>query len=69
MAVKKFPIEAGHIMMFARSVGDANEIYYDSDYAKTTEPGAVIASAAPQPAPPPRPPPFGAGRTQPMSRE
>ena len=43
MAVKKFPIEAGHIMMFARSVGDANEIYYDSDYAKTTEPGAVIA--------------------------
>ena len=43
MAVKKFPIEAGHIMMFARSVGDANEIYYDSDYAKTTEAGAVIA--------------------------
>ncbi len=43
MAVKKFPIEAGHIMMFARSVGDANEIYYDEDYAKGTEPGAIIA--------------------------
>jgi len=43
MAVGKFPIEAGHIMMFARSIGDANDIYYDADYAKTTEPGAVIA--------------------------
>lgn len=43
MASDKFPIEAGHIMMFARSVGDANEIYYDEDYAKKTEPGAVIA--------------------------
>ena len=43
MAVKKFPVEASHIMMFARSVGDDNEIYYDADYAKGTEPGAVIA--------------------------
>ena len=24
MAVDKFPIEAGHIMLFARSIGDAN---------------------------------------------
>lgn len=30
-------------MMFARSVGDDNQIYYDADYAETTEPGAVIA--------------------------
>lgn len=43
MSVKKFPIEAGHIMMFARSVGDDNQIYYDGDYALTTEPGQVIA--------------------------
>jgi hypothetical protein len=43
MAVDKFPIEAGHIMMFARSIGDDNAIYYDDDYARTTEPGAVIA--------------------------
>jgi len=43
MAADKFPIEAGHIMMFARSIGDANEIYYNADYAKTTEPGATIA--------------------------
>lgn len=43
MADKKFPIEASHIMMFARSVGDDNPIYYDADYAKGTEPGSVIA--------------------------
>ncbi|MBL6688932.1 MAG: MaoC family dehydratase N-terminal domain-containing protein [Pseudomonadales bacterium] len=43
MAVEKFPIEASHVMMFARSIGDANEIYYDEEYAKGTEPGAIIA--------------------------
>ncbi|MEX2032568.1 MAG: MaoC family dehydratase N-terminal domain-containing protein [Dehalococcoidia bacterium] len=43
MAADKFPIEAGHIMLFARSVGDANPIYYDADAAKKTEPGQVIA--------------------------
>ena len=43
MAVEKFPVEASHILMFARSVGDYNEIYSDEEYAKTTEPGSVIA--------------------------
>ncbi len=43
MAADRFPIEAGHIMMFARSIGDANPIYHDAEYAKTTEPGSVIA--------------------------
>lgn len=43
MTILKFPIEAGHIMMFARSVGDANRIYYSEEYAKTTEPGAITA--------------------------
>lgn len=43
MAVEKFPVEASHIMMFARSVGDDNPIYYDEAYAKTTEPGTIIA--------------------------
>jgi len=43
MAVDRFPVEAGHIMLFARSVGDTNQIYYDEDYAQTTEPGGVIA--------------------------
>lgn len=43
MAVDKFPIEAGHVMMFARSVGDANPAYYDEEYARTTEVGAIPA--------------------------
>jgi acyl dehydratase len=43
MAAEKFPIEAGHIMMFARAIGDANPIYYDAHHAATTEVGAVIA--------------------------
>ena len=43
MPVKKFPVEAGHIMMFARSIGDDNPIYYDEEYAKSTEPGVIIA--------------------------
>ena len=43
MAVEKFPVEASHILMFARSIGDDNQIYYDEDYAKGTEPGSIIA--------------------------
>ena len=36
------PIEATHIMMFARSVNDDNQIYYDAEYAKNTEVGHVV---------------------------
>lgn len=43
MAVIKFPVEASHIMMFARSVGDKNQVYYDEEYAKGTEVGGIIA--------------------------
>ncbi|MEE2785239.1 MAG: MaoC family dehydratase N-terminal domain-containing protein [Pseudomonadota bacterium] len=43
MAVDKFPVEASHIMMFARSIADDNQIYYDDDYAQDTEPGTIIA--------------------------
>ena len=43
MAVEKFPVEASHILMFARSVGDFNKIYSDEEYAKTTEPESIIA--------------------------
>ncbi len=43
MAIEKFPIEAGHIMMFARAVGDANPIYSDEAYAKKAQPGGIIA--------------------------
>jgi hypothetical protein len=38
----QFPVEAGHVMTFARAVGDPNPIYSDSEYAQTTEVGAVI---------------------------
>ena len=43
MAIDKFLVEASHIMMFARSVGDANPIYHDEEYAKGTELGGIIA--------------------------
>ena len=43
MAIEKFPVEAGHIMLFARAVGDANQIYYDDAYAKATDVGSIIA--------------------------
>ena len=43
MAAKKFPVEAGHILMFARSIGDDNRVYSDEDYAKSTEAGGIIA--------------------------
>lgn len=42
MATDHFPIEAGHIMLFARSIGDANPIYHDADAASQSEPGHVI---------------------------
>jgi N-terminal half of MaoC dehydratase len=43
MAAARFPVEASHVMMFARSVGDPNPIYYDAEYAAAAEPGTIIA--------------------------
>ena len=43
MAFRRFPIEASHILMFARSVGDDNPVYSDADYARGTEVGGIIA--------------------------
>lgn len=43
MTIKEFPIEAGHILMFARAVNDANPIYSDAEYARRTEVGGIIA--------------------------
>ena len=43
MAAKRFPVEASHILMFARSVGDDNPVYADEDAAKKTEAGGIIA--------------------------
>ena len=43
MAAKTFPVEASHILMFARSVGDENVVYTDAEAAKATEAGGIIA--------------------------
>ena len=43
MAVDAFPVEASHILMFARAVGDDNPVYADASYAAGTEPGGIIA--------------------------
>src|SRR5258708_18163185 len=43
MVAKRFPVEAGHILMFARSVGDDNPVYSDEEQAKKTEAGSIIA--------------------------
>ena len=43
MAVDKFPVEASHIMMFARAVGDANPVYYDEDQARAAGQDGIIA--------------------------
>ena len=43
MAVEKFAVEASHIMMFARAIGDENPIYLDADHAAGTEVGGIIA--------------------------
>jgi acyl dehydratase len=38
-----FPVEASHIMMFARAVGDSNPVYHDAEAAKKTEAKGIIA--------------------------
>jgi acyl dehydratase len=43
MTVERFPIEAGHVMMFARSIGDPNPIYCDEAYARASDVGTIIA--------------------------
>ena len=41
MAVERFPVEASHILMFARSIGDSNPIYADQAHAEATEVGGT----------------------------
>jgi acyl dehydratase len=43
MAVERFPVEAGHIMLFARAISDPNPVYADADSAAGTEVGGIIA--------------------------
>jgi acyl dehydratase len=74
MTASQFPIEAGHVMMFARAIGDFNPVYRDGDQASKSEVGAIIApptfvqaSAQYDPDYPLRPQPgvpwFGSGAT------
>lgn len=39
----RFPVEAGHIMMFARALGETNPIYSDPDVAALSEFGKILA--------------------------
>jgi len=43
MAKVTFPVEASHIMMFARAIGDTNPVYHDAKAAAATEVGGIIA--------------------------
>lgn len=43
MAVQRFPIEASHILMFARALGDEDPAYSDAERAKQTEADGIIA--------------------------
>jgi acyl dehydratase len=43
MAVESFPVEAGHVLMFARSIGDPNPVYSDAEHAAASEVGGLIA--------------------------
>lgn len=43
MPVERFPVEATHIMMFARAIGDDNPVYADPNSAAAAEFGGVIA--------------------------
>jgi acyl dehydratase len=74
MTAERFPVEAGHVMSFARAIGDFNPVYHDAEAAVATEVGGLIApptfvqaSAQYDPDYPLRPRPgvtwFGSGRT------
>jgi N-terminal half of MaoC dehydratase len=43
MAVERFPVEATHILMFARAIGDENPVYTDPGSPEAAEFGSVIA--------------------------
>ena len=43
MAIDKFLIEASHIMMFSRSIGDDNPVYHDEEYKSESGCEGIIA--------------------------
>jgi len=43
MAIERFPVEEGHILLFARAIGDLNPVYTDREAAAGSEVGGIIA--------------------------
>jgi acyl dehydratase len=43
VAVDRFPVEAGHILTFARAIGDDNPVYRDPDAAEAAGLDGIIA--------------------------
>jgi hypothetical protein len=43
MSVERFPVEEGHVLTFARAIGDDNPVYRDPEYAASSEVGGIIA--------------------------
>jgi hypothetical protein len=43
MAVERFPVEAGHILTFARAIGDDNPVYRDPEAASAAGLDGIIA--------------------------
>jgi acyl dehydratase len=43
MSVERFPVEAGHVLTFARAIGDDNPVYRDPGSAAASEAGGLIA--------------------------
>lgn len=42
-SIVKLPVEATHILMFARAIGDTNPVYSDPEAARQNEAGGIIA--------------------------
>jgi acyl dehydratase len=43
VSAERFPIEAGHVLTFARAIGDDNPVYRDPDSTAAQEAGGLIA--------------------------
>lgn len=43
MAVERFPVEASHVLMFARAIGDENPVYTNPSSPEAAAFGNVIA--------------------------
>ncbi|HEX8803386.1 MAG TPA: MaoC family dehydratase N-terminal domain-containing protein, partial [Acidimicrobiales bacterium] len=67
MAAERFPVEEGHVLMFARAIGDAEPALGDPGAEVLAPPTFVMASAQFDPDYPLRPRPgrtwFGSGGT------